>query len=276
MRDTRGREPVTRDAHPQYYSSKIGMSTGYVEEKLARARQANAAIAEICGSRLAPEKEEVQLFPRRRKNLPEAWKAGQRSATRWLGVYLDGKLSFKATQIACFLRSLGNTTRDLPPSSTKRLVTACVLPTALYGAEVYAARAAQGGCAAGTLPEHHTLLVDHALTAAARAIAPAWRTTPAAAIRREAGIPPASLLIADVRRRVRARLLRLDPHHLLRRPAPPLSGLSALQAGLLAGDGVPLFTPGKGPTGFPTWRGAPPSDITVYTDGSRDNTGRTV
>ena len=26
---------------------------------------------------------------------------------------------------------------------------------------------------------------------------------------------------------------------------------------------------------FPTWRGAPPSDITVYTDGSRDNTGRT-
>ena len=29
----------------------------------------------------------------------------------------------------------------------------CVLPTALYGAEMYTARAAQGGCAAGTLPE---------------------------------------------------------------------------------------------------------------------------
>ena len=172
-------------------------------------------------------------------------------------MYLDGKLSSKehprvwtgkATQIACFLRSLGNTTRGLPPSSTKRLVTACVLPTALYRAEVYTARAAQGGCAAGTLPECHTLLVDHALTAAARAIAPAWRTTPAAAIRCDVGIPPASLLIADVRRRVQAGLLRLDPHHLLRRPAPPLSGLSALQAGLLAGDGAPLFAPGKGPT----------------------------
>ena len=38
--------------------------------------------------------------------------------------------------------------------------------------------------------------MDHALTAAARAIAPARRTSPAAAIRREAGIPPASVLIA--------------------------------------------------------------------------------
>ena len=42
--------------------------------------------------------------------------------------------------------------------------------------------------------------------------------------------------------------------------------MSALQTGLLPGDGVPLFAPGKGPTGFPTWRGAPPSDRLVRRD----------
>ena len=137
-----------------------------VDTRLRQAQQENAALAADCGVDLAPEKEECQRFTRKRK-VPAAWQPGH---TRWLGVVLDTKLSFrehirrwsgKAKQVACFVRSLGNTARGLPPAAASKLIRACALPVALFGAEAYAGRA------------KHLGPIDDALQTVAKAIAPA-------------------------------------------------------------------------------------------------------
>ena len=112
-----------------------------VDAGIQQAQSENAMLATECGVDLAPEKEECQRFTRKRK-VPDHWKP---TCTRWLGMHLDTKLTFrehirkwagKAKQSASFIRSLGNTARGLPPLSARKLVQGCVLPIAFYGAEV--------------------------------------------------------------------------------------------------------------------------------------------
>lgn len=67
-------------------------------------------------------------------------------ATFWLGVWLDRKLSFlehttkwsaKAFSVSNFLRRLNNTQRGSSPQLVQKAVKTCVLPIALFGAEVW-------------------------------------------------------------------------------------------------------------------------------------------
>ena len=60
--------PISIPRQGEECDLKLAGSCPAVDEKLAQPRETNAAMAEICGTRLAPEKEEVQLFSRRRKS----------------------------------------------------------------------------------------------------------------------------------------------------------------------------------------------------------------
>ena len=243
-----------------------------VDTRLQQVQQENAALAADCGVVLAPEKEECQRFTRKRK-VPAHWQA---SHTRSLGVVLDTKLSFrhhirkwsgKAKQVACFIRSLGNTVRGLPPVAASKLIRACALPVALFGAALYARRVKDLGP------------IDNALQAAAKAIAPAWRTTPGPALRREAGLPGARVLVDDVRRRFAIRIRKLDPAHLLRRPAAEHTSLHAMQEGALQEPAPPLAPPIAASARLPpVWTKdtiSPFRDLVVFSDGSKQQNGNT-
>ena len=242
-----------------------------VDLQLREKHQENEELAAICGVDLAPEKEECQRFTRKRK-LPPHWQLGH---TRWLGVILDSKLSYKehirqwagkARQVASFVRSLGSSQkRGLPPAAASKLIRACALPTALFGAEVYAGRAKNLG------------QLEAALNASARAVVPSWRTTPNLALRREAGLPGAQVYLKDVQRRVALRIRKLDPTHLLRQPAADHSSLHALQDGALDGPAPLLAPPAATSCDVPVWnaRSSPPfRDITIFSDGSKLADGR--
>ena len=242
-----------------------------VDTRLQEVHHENEELADICGVNLAPEKEECQRFTRKRK-LPPHWQPGH---TRWLGVILDSKLTYKehirrsackAQQVAGFVRSLGGgQKRGLPPAAASKLIRACALPAALHGAEVYAGRAKNLG------------LLEAALDALARAVAPAWRTTPNLALRREAGLPGAQVYLKDIQRRVALRIRRLDPGHLLRHPAGEHTSLHALQDGALDCPAPPLASPTATSCDVPVWnaRSAPHfRDITIFSDGSKLADGR--
>jgi hypothetical protein len=65
---------------------------------------------------------------------------------RWLGVWFDRRLNFrrhvvertnKAMKVARHMRSLAAVQHGPPAAVMRKAVTACVLPSALYGAEAW-------------------------------------------------------------------------------------------------------------------------------------------
>src|SRR5262249_10811429 len=142
-------------------------------------------------------------------------------STKWLGVVLDKRLSFaehvahwttKAKRLGDHLRSLGNTTRGPPPGPMREAVRACVTSVALYGAEAWY----PGETDSRGRPTRIKVLrrkPERAISNAGRAAVPAYSTTPNNAILREAGIPPARVLLESARRRQAARIRTLDEHH---------------------------------------------------------------
>ena len=65
---------------------------------------------------------------------------------RWLGLWLDRRLSFKphvdewsakARRVANLLKGIANTKHGPLPRAVRRAVKACVEPTLLYGAEAW-------------------------------------------------------------------------------------------------------------------------------------------
>ena len=104
---------------------------------------------------LDPAKTELLHFSRKRNNdNPPAQLPGGRTITptpadralRWLGVHFDRKLSFRAhvrtrcqmaQTAANSLRMLGGCARGAPAHVMRQAVTACVLPTATFGAEAW-------------------------------------------------------------------------------------------------------------------------------------------
>ncbi|PNP37022.1 hypothetical protein TGAMA5MH_11082 [Trichoderma gamsii] len=83
-----------------------------------------------------PAKAELILFYRRK----------EQDTIRWLGVFLDSKLtlkrhikvwSLKALQAATFLRSLNKTRKGSPPNAVAQAAKAVVLSTTLFGAEAW-------------------------------------------------------------------------------------------------------------------------------------------
>ncbi|TQV90121.1 reverse transcriptase [Cordyceps javanica] len=193
--------------------------------------QANAAIAamEEWGRRegfaFDAKKTEVMHFSSvKRTNLPPIQHQDRtvqaKPAMRWLGVWFDARLSFtvhitkwalKAKSIIYHLRSMSNTVRGISAAAARKAVLAVVMPTLFYGVDVWypgSERVLKG----------HLGIIQKTLTAACRMILPSWKTTPKTTLWKEAGIPPADVLLEQLAMRNANRWARLDVNHpLIRR-----------------------------------------------------------
>ncbi|KJK84830.1 hypothetical protein H633G_11375 [Metarhizium anisopliae BRIP 53284] len=149
------------------------------------------------------------------------------AAMRWLGLWLDRKLTFKthvekwtakAEAVAHHLWSLGNTRRGALPSAVQGAVRACVEPILLFGVEAWypgttSPRWRQPTKEGPSRIQQLVRKMSKALKQAIRAILPTWKTTPIAVLHREGGIPPVHQLLEARRLRFSARIKSLDHAH---------------------------------------------------------------
>jgi ribonuclease HI len=211
-----------------------------------------------------------------------------------LGAILDTRLSWrthvktwaaKATRIGSHLKGLAGTQRGPPAGPLRTAVQACAVSVATYASEAWF----PGTHSASGKPNRVKGLVDitnQAVVTACRAAIPAYRTTPSAAILREAGIPPAAVLLNRSRNRHAARIQLLDENHPLihRVDDAPRTGrfestLVCTAARVPQRPRLPLLP--RAPAlemqdpeaGLNAITAASPSDVLLYTDGSRIDTG---
>ena len=109
---------------------------------------------------------------------------------RWLGVWIDSQLNFKrhvqewcgkAQRVTQFIRQINTVQRGAAPGLMIKAVQACVLSTAIYGAEAWwpgiSRITTKRDKKVGTGVGWHTNLLDIIITKAIRAALPVWRTT---------------------------------------------------------------------------------------------------
>ncbi|CBF89628.1 uncharacterized protein ANIA_00368 [Aspergillus nidulans FGSC A4] len=176
-------------------------------QQLVEAYKQITALGTETGLPFSIEKTEIQHFSRKQQqHLPTVTLPGIGGITpslytRWLGVLLDTKLTFKAhinlvfshgKRLAQHLKRLSNTQRGCPVAFMRAAVIQYVLPTALYGAEVFYTGKQQKGVVNSLLSLFRT---------AALAIIPAYKTTPTAALLREADLPDPEALLNSILRR---------------------------------------------------------------------------
>ncbi|CBF84167.1 hypothetical protein AN2711.2 [Aspergillus nidulans FGSC A4] len=201
-----------------------------------------------------------------------------------IGVLLDTKLTFKAhinwvfsrgKQLAQHLKRLSNTQRGCPVASMRAAVIQYVLPTALYGAEVFYTGKRQQWVVNSLLSLFRT---------AALAIIPAYKTTPTAALLREADLPDPEALFNSILQRAVVRYMSLDIKHPIAQIAAeattsrPKTRLKRILQLLLSPlpertiIGLPLPPLRMLPTDNKDYSPAP-LQISVYSDGSRTGQG---
>ncbi|PWI65419.1 hypothetical protein PCL_07020 [Purpureocillium lilacinum] len=187
-----------------------------------------------------PDKTEIMHFSRKKDPVrPSIFQNGieivPADSMRWLGLWLDRKLSFKtyvdewtakARRIANHLKALANTRQGPLPSAVRRAIKVCIEPTLFYGVEAWfpgqtAPCTGNSTRLVSTQIKHIVDRLDAVLRHAIRAALPIWETTPVPALHREAGIAPASILLEAQRIRFSARLKSLDARHpLVTRTSP--------------------------------------------------------
>jgi len=212
-------------------------------------------------------------------------------------------LSARALAVGNALRSLGKTTRGVPPILLQRAVTACVLKKGYFAAETWwPGRFRQTGTGRiSNRVDSHIRLLEKVTHSGARAILPVYRTTPTAALLKESQILPPEIQLNLALQSFAARTARLDPNHPLRRRADkiirnrkPISRLARWICDLPKAETVnPIARPPwetredrnltmqriAGPMGRTKAQAAkdfldflpsiPGSDIQVYSDGSK-------
>ncbi|RKK55869.1 hypothetical protein BFJ69_g17692, partial [Fusarium oxysporum] len=242
-------EPIYRLGNPRgrfgYADDTAILSIGdTVDETTA---MASSSIAEMVrwgaanGVSFDTKKTEVMHFSRSKLRTAPAVRHGDaekhpESALRWLGIWLDSRLSFrlhvekwaaKAKAVAYHLRGLTNTIHGPLPSAVRSAVRACVEPVLLHGSEAWYPGRTRPRWNQPTkdLPssnQHLVQIMAKAMNQAMRAILPVWKTTPTAILHRESGIPPVDQLLEARRLRFSARLKSLDEAHpLAGRTRPP-------------------------------------------------------
>ncbi|KAJ3455314.1 hypothetical protein MRS44_013914 [Fusarium solani] len=233
-------EPIYRLSNPQsrfgYADDTAILVTGDTVDETAAA--ASKSIEEMIrwgtanGISFDPEKTEVMHFSRSKLRSSPAIRHGDvvkqpESALRWLGIWLDSRLSFrvhvekwaaKAKAVAYHLRGLANTKHGPLPSAVRSAVRACVEPVLLHGAEAWypgtsRPRWSQPSKDVPSSNQHLIQRMTEAMNQSMRAILPVWKTTPIAALHRESGIPPVAQLLEARRLRFSARLKSLDEAH---------------------------------------------------------------
>ncbi|RAL65524.1 hypothetical protein DID88_001090 [Monilinia fructigena] len=228
----------------------------------------------------APEKLEMMHFTRRHHaHAPEAVISPtltiqpttsapgdtKQPALRWLGVWLDRKLTFnrhiaerveKARKVALYIKHLANTVHGPPAASLRKATITCVMPSLLYGAEAwYPGRtrlSTGGGHLRGTMVStrmgSRIAKADKVINLASKGVLPVWRTTPIVANLRDAGLPPCEVALEHIRINMALRLRRLD-------------------------------TKETAAASFNDWWNAlPPNTVTIFSDGSEsyDDAGKHV
>ncbi|KID59265.1 reverse transcriptase, partial [Metarhizium hybridum] len=233
-------EPVYRLGEPErrfgYADDTAILCTGDTVGETAR--KASAYIQELVdwgaanGVSFDPDKTEVMHFSLKTREARPPIRHGDavkhpEKAMRWLGIWLDSKLTFKthvekwtatAQAVACHLRSLGNTRRGPLPSALQRAVRACVEPVLLFGTEAWypgtrSPRWRQPAKERSSRIQQLVKKMTKAIKQAIRAILPTWKTTPTTILHRESGIPPILQLLEAKRLRFSARIKSLDKEH---------------------------------------------------------------
>lgn len=157
----------------------------------------------------------------------------KRRHLRWLGILFDKKLTFKrhveetaskALTVANALRSLGNTIRGVKPHLLQQAASACVLHKTYYGAETWWPGCIRPGASqTSNRVEGHLKKLTKVVLAGARAVLPAFRTTPISVLHRESGFPPPDIELDQIALLAAVRLRRLDPYHPLRKRAEQIA-----------------------------------------------------
>ncbi|RAL65586.1 hypothetical protein DID88_005258 [Monilinia fructigena] len=212
----------------------------------------------------APEKLEMMHFTRRRHaHAPEAVISPtltiqpttsapgdtKQPALRWLGVWLDRKLTFKrhiaervekARKVALHIKHLANTVHGPPAASLRKATITCVMPSLLYGAEAWYPERTRlstgGGHLRGTMVStrmgSRIAKADKVINLATKGVLPVWRTTPIVANLRDAGLPPCEVALEHIRINMALRLRRLDVRHpLTMRLTAPATGQALVATG---------------------------------------------
>ncbi|RAL58237.1 hypothetical protein DID88_002284 [Monilinia fructigena] len=130
----------------------------------------------------------------------------EQPALRWLGVWIDRKLSFKrhvseraskALKVARHVKGLAGVKFSPPAASLRKAVITCVQSSLLYGSEIWYGGRLKSSAAAGYNRNQlvSTKLgplidkVNEIIVLAARGVLPAWRIAPIVSVLRDAGLP---------------------------------------------------------------------------------------
>lgn len=137
---------------------------------------------------------------------------------RWLGVWLDRKLSFKdhikikvdaASRAMGSLNRLANTESGLTPMAVRQLYNSCITPICDFGSEIWYRDQK-------SMVYRFQTLQNQAM----QKILGTFRTTPVAAMSVMAAIPPAHIRLQHSVRRYASRILTLPEQHPIRKRCP--------------------------------------------------------
>jgi hypothetical protein len=130
----------------------IGHTFKETSQQLVEAYKSITTLGAESGLPFSIEKTKIQHFFKQQNQpaptvfLPGLGTVEPSICTRWLGVLLDTKLTFKphinwvfsrGKQLAQHLQRLSNTQQGCLVTSMRAAVMQCVLPTTLYGAEIF-------------------------------------------------------------------------------------------------------------------------------------------
>ena len=167
------------------------------------------------------EKTELLYASRKREISAEPVKVGRSliqpsSCVRWLGFFLDNKLSYKkhvqtkvavAQQVFQRLQRLGNTQRGISTQATRQLYTACVSSIADYGVQLWWGKRKQ------SMLQEYQQLQNSAL----RQILGAFKGSPTQAMEIEAAILPVHLRAEKLCQQYAIRTLSFAKSHPIRK-----------------------------------------------------------
>lgn len=143
--------------------------------------------------------------------LPDSTTVTPKDNVKWLGIYLDNRLSFKehiatktsqARQAFSRLNRLANSERGLSPQATRQLYLACVTSVADYGSPIY--WKAQSYAISMLQPLHNIVC---------RKILGAFRTSPALPTSIEAGLTTPAIRLNTATRKYALRATQLATTH---------------------------------------------------------------
>ncbi|KAG8963227.1 hypothetical protein FRC05_004907, partial [Tulasnella sp. 425] len=208
-----GLEEYKAYARAQDYLAAQGMRIDQTKRELMHYRG---------GNRIYKTNPSIELPALTPNNPPTVIQAG--TVVKWLGIYLDPRLSFnahtramkeKAQKALGRLRRLSNTRGGLHQSMCRRLYIACILPIIMYASVVWF----KGEHTRGSKTQ--VLQLERVQRDAMRWICGAFRTTPVAALQVETAVWPLAKRMKQISARYASRFNRMDPKHPIRQRLPP-------------------------------------------------------